>query len=270
MAVGGDNREGLRAQVSTRAAARHAACQPTAAAAAANAVCKAARTPRCLAIPLLAGCLPRCLVGNLESLKPASTTSSHSPTCILPIPTLPLFAGYLQRCLIKNLESLKVAYDCTVRDDCDASIVQVSMPRRARCDRGMLGMLGCWCIVHGPLQLPEWPCGLAETGHTRLAAPATRPPPLRPPSPPHQSLCLFLTVPQFLPPPSPPHQLLCYPFPRSFTTARTASTPCRRAASRPSPSSSTTRHRCVRFEGFVLLLRVSAEWVGWVGTLLGR
>ena len=34
-------------------------------------------------------------------------------------------AGYLQRCLVKNLESLKVHYDCTVRDDCDKSIVQV-------------------------------------------------------------------------------------------------------------------------------------------------
>ena len=33
-------------------------------------------------------------------------------------------SGYLQRCLVKNLEALKVAYDGTVRDDCDGSIVQ--------------------------------------------------------------------------------------------------------------------------------------------------
>lgn len=33
-------------------------------------------------------------------------------------------AGYLQRCLVKNLEPLKVGYDCTVRDDCDGSVVQ--------------------------------------------------------------------------------------------------------------------------------------------------
>lgn len=33
-------------------------------------------------------------------------------------------SGYLQRCLVKNLEALRVAYDGTVRDDCDASIVQ--------------------------------------------------------------------------------------------------------------------------------------------------
>jgi len=45
------------------------------------------------------------------------------PACLPPR----LCAGYLQRCLIKNLESLKVGYDCTVRDDCDSSIVQVSL-----------------------------------------------------------------------------------------------------------------------------------------------
>ncbi|PNH12767.1 DNA-directed RNA polymerase I subunit rpa1 [Tetrabaena socialis] len=33
-------------------------------------------------------------------------------------------SGYLQRCLVKNLESLRVAYDGTVRDNCDASVVQ--------------------------------------------------------------------------------------------------------------------------------------------------
>lgn len=33
-------------------------------------------------------------------------------------------SGYLQRCLVKNLEALRVAYDGTVRDDCDASVVQ--------------------------------------------------------------------------------------------------------------------------------------------------
>lgn len=33
-------------------------------------------------------------------------------------------SGYLQRCLVKNLESLRVAYDGTVRDVCDGSIVQ--------------------------------------------------------------------------------------------------------------------------------------------------
>ncbi|KXZ53087.1 hypothetical protein GPECTOR_8g79 [Gonium pectorale] len=33
-------------------------------------------------------------------------------------------SGYLQRCLIKNLESLRVHYDGTVRDNCDASVVQ--------------------------------------------------------------------------------------------------------------------------------------------------
>ncbi|KAG2439375.1 hypothetical protein HXX76_004732 [Chlamydomonas incerta] len=33
-------------------------------------------------------------------------------------------SGYLQRCLVKNLESLRVHYDGTVRDNCDASIVQ--------------------------------------------------------------------------------------------------------------------------------------------------
>lgn len=33
-------------------------------------------------------------------------------------------SGYLQRCLVKNLEPLRVAYDSTVRDDCDGSIVQ--------------------------------------------------------------------------------------------------------------------------------------------------
>ncbi|EFJ45495.1 hypothetical protein VOLCADRAFT_105949 [Volvox carteri f. nagariensis] len=35
-------------------------------------------------------------------------------------------SGYLQRCLIKNLESLRVHYDGTVRDNCDASIVQLA------------------------------------------------------------------------------------------------------------------------------------------------
>jgi DNA-directed RNA polymerase I subunit RPA1 len=33
-------------------------------------------------------------------------------------------SGYLQRCMVKNLEGLKVAYDTTVRDDADGSIVQ--------------------------------------------------------------------------------------------------------------------------------------------------
>jgi DNA-directed RNA polymerase I subunit RPA1 len=33
-------------------------------------------------------------------------------------------SGYLQRCMIKNLEGLKVAYDATVRDDADGSVVQ--------------------------------------------------------------------------------------------------------------------------------------------------
>ncbi|GLC72049.1 hypothetical protein PLESTF_001198600 [Pleodorina starrii] len=33
-------------------------------------------------------------------------------------------SGYLQRCLVKNLESLRIHYDGTVRDNCDASIVQ--------------------------------------------------------------------------------------------------------------------------------------------------
>lgn len=33
-------------------------------------------------------------------------------------------SGYLQRCLVKNLEPLRVAYDATVRDDCDGSVVQ--------------------------------------------------------------------------------------------------------------------------------------------------
>jgi DNA-directed RNA polymerase I subunit RPA1 len=33
-------------------------------------------------------------------------------------------SGYLQRCMIKNLEGLKVAYDATVRDDSDGSVVQ--------------------------------------------------------------------------------------------------------------------------------------------------
>jgi DNA-directed RNA polymerase I subunit RPA1 len=33
-------------------------------------------------------------------------------------------SGYLQRCLVKNLEALRVAYDGTVRDDCDGSVVQ--------------------------------------------------------------------------------------------------------------------------------------------------
>lgn len=33
-------------------------------------------------------------------------------------------SGYLQRCLVKNLEPLRVAYDSTVRDDCDGSVVQ--------------------------------------------------------------------------------------------------------------------------------------------------
>lgn len=33
-------------------------------------------------------------------------------------------SGYLQRCMIKNLEGLKVAYDTTVRDDADGSVVQ--------------------------------------------------------------------------------------------------------------------------------------------------
>ena len=46
-------------------------------------------------------------------------------------------SGYLQRCLIKNLESLKVHYDCTVRDDCDSSIVQVRLaPRPAHLRSG--------------------------------------------------------------------------------------------------------------------------------------
>jgi DNA-directed RNA polymerase I subunit RPA1 len=34
-------------------------------------------------------------------------------------------SGYLQRCLVKNLESLQVAYDGTVRDVCDQSVVQL-------------------------------------------------------------------------------------------------------------------------------------------------
>lgn len=34
-------------------------------------------------------------------------------------------SGYIQRCLVKNLEPLRVGYDATVRDDTDASIVQV-------------------------------------------------------------------------------------------------------------------------------------------------
>ncbi|KAI8463429.1 MAG: hypothetical protein J3K34DRAFT_526989 [Monoraphidium minutum] len=33
-------------------------------------------------------------------------------------------SGYLQRCLVKNLEALRVAYDGTVRDACDGSVVQ--------------------------------------------------------------------------------------------------------------------------------------------------
>ncbi|KFM27291.1 DNA-directed RNA polymerase I subunit rpa1 [Auxenochlorella protothecoides] len=33
-------------------------------------------------------------------------------------------SGYIQRCLVKNLEPLRVAYDSTVRDDTDSSIVQ--------------------------------------------------------------------------------------------------------------------------------------------------
>eukprot|EP00873_Tetraselmis_striata_P042277 jgi/Tetstr1/462541/TSEL_007530.t2 len=35
-------------------------------------------------------------------------------------------SGYLQRCLVKNLEALRVHYDGTVRDDTDASVVQLS------------------------------------------------------------------------------------------------------------------------------------------------
>ncbi|GLI64445.1 hypothetical protein VaNZ11_007716 [Volvox africanus] len=33
-------------------------------------------------------------------------------------------SGYLQRCLVKNMEALRIHYDGTVRDNCDASIVQ--------------------------------------------------------------------------------------------------------------------------------------------------
>lgn len=33
-------------------------------------------------------------------------------------------SGYLQRCMIKNLEGLAVAYDSTVRDASDRSVVQ--------------------------------------------------------------------------------------------------------------------------------------------------
>jgi DNA-directed RNA polymerase I subunit RPA1 len=34
-------------------------------------------------------------------------------------------SGYLQRCLVKNLEALRVAYDGSVRDVCDGSVVQL-------------------------------------------------------------------------------------------------------------------------------------------------
>ena len=34
-------------------------------------------------------------------------------------------SGYLQRCLVKNLESLRIAYDGTVRDVCDGSVMQL-------------------------------------------------------------------------------------------------------------------------------------------------
>ena len=33
-------------------------------------------------------------------------------------------SGYLQRCLIKHLESLRIAYDGTVRDNADQSVIQ--------------------------------------------------------------------------------------------------------------------------------------------------
>jgi hypothetical protein len=57
-------------------------------------------------------------------------------------------SGYLQRCLVKNLEALRVAYDGSVRDVCDGSVVQLYYGddgldvTKVRCGKY------CWQVLH--------------------------------------------------------------------------------------------------------------------------
>lgn len=207
-----------------------------------------------------------------SSLASAILESTHcqrpAPVCgRLPSPRLH-HAGYLQHRLIKNLESLLVAFKPLLLTfmALPLAVLVYRLPaalpdqepgepegglrlhraRRLRllhrpgqpdAARAVAAACCCPCCGHhnNPLRMASaWPlgkhrrlpglrqlaacCHAADSVGPSLLAQCTHAP-INPCAP--QTLTL----------------------PCSFTTARTASTPCRQAASRPSPSSSTTRHR---------------------------